>query len=78
MAKEDILQILFDELATHDLSWEDRAMVAAGVSHPMAILDLAEWLALHKEATLEEMLEVSTGLVLQYQMPKAEGDADLI
>ena len=64
---EEPLQILFDELAAHDLNWDQRVLVAAGVSHPIAILDLAEWLALHRKATWQEIMRIKIQLIEKYQ-----------
>ena len=65
---EEPLQILFDELAEHGLNWDERIQVAAGVENPMAILDLAEWLAYHRNATMEEMIAEGNRLIIQYQL----------
>ena len=64
---EEPLQILFDELAEHELDWDKMVLVAAGVSDPMAILDLAEWLALHRKATWQEMMKEKVRLIKKYQ-----------
>lgn len=65
---EEPLQILFDELATHGLTWDQMVLVASGVSNPMAILDLAEWLASHRKATLQEMIAEGNRLIKKYQL----------
>lgn len=65
---EEPLQILFDELAEHGLNWNKRVLVAAGVSEPMAILDLAEWLAHHRKATWQEMMREKVRLIEKYQL----------
>jgi len=66
--EEDPLQILFDELSQHGLSWADQVLVAAGVSDPMAILDFAEWLANHRDATKQEMMAEGNRLIKKYQI----------
>ena len=66
--EEDPLQILFDELSQHGLSWDDQILVAAGVSDPMAILDFAEWLADHRDATKQEMIAEGNRLIKKYQI----------
>ena len=65
---EEPLQILFDELAEHDLDWDQQILVSAGVCHPMAILDLAEWLALHRKATWKEIMKEKVLLMEKYQV----------
>ena len=65
---ENPLQILRDALEIIGLDWEEIVLVMAGISHPMAILDMAEWVADHPEATLEDLMEIGTVLVEQYQM----------
>ena len=66
--KEDPMQILFDELAEHGLSWDDQVLVAAGISEPMAILDFAEWLANHRDVTKQEMIAEGNRLIKKYQL----------
>jgi hypothetical protein len=65
---EDPLQILFDELAEHELSWDEKVLVTAGVSDPMAILDLAEWLANHRGCSKQEMIAEGNRLIKKYQL----------
>jgi hypothetical protein len=65
---EDPMQILFDELAEHGLSWDDQVLVTAGISDPMAILDFAEWLADHRDATKQEMIAEGNRLIKKYQI----------
>ena len=65
---ENPLQILRDALEIIGLDWEEMLLVMAGISHPMAILDMAEWVAEHPEATLEDLMEIGTTLVEQYQV----------
>lgn len=64
---EEPLQILFDELAEHGLNWDEMAQVAAGINHPMAILDLAEWLALHRPAAMDQIIAKGNQLIKKYQ-----------
>lgn len=65
---EDPMQILFDELAEHGLSWDDQVLVTAGISDPMAILDFAEWLANHRGVSMQEMIAEGNRLIKEYQL----------
>ena len=42
--------------------------MAAGVGDPMAILDFAEWLADHRDATKQEIIAAGNRLIKKYQM----------
>lgn len=65
---ENPLQILRDALELIGLEWEEIVLVMAGISHPMAILDMADWVADHPKATLEELEEEGTLLIEKYQL----------
>ena len=65
---ENPLQILRDALELLGLEFDDIVLIMAGISDPMAILDMAEWIADHPEATLEDLMEIGTTLVEQYQL----------
>lgn len=49
------LWILLDALEEHGLSWEETKQIAAPITEDEDMLDLAEWIAQHPEATLQEI-----------------------
>jgi hypothetical protein len=65
---ENPLQILRDALELIGLKWDDIVLVMAGIEHPMAILDMADWVADHPKATWQEMMGEETRLIKQYQL----------
>ena len=69
---ENPLQILRDALEIIGLKWDDIVMVMAGISHPMAILDMADWVADHPEATRQELMEEKVRLIKKYQMTSSQ------
>ena len=64
---EEPRQILRDALELHGLSWDEIVMVMAGIEHPMAILDMADWVADHPDATKQELIAQGNRLIKQYQ-----------
>lgn len=62
------MQILRDALELHGLEFDDIIMVMAGVSDPMGQLDLAEWVADHPEATVQEMIAEGNRLIVKYEL----------
>ena len=63
---EEPLQILRDALEMVGLELDQIILVAAGIEHPMAILDMAEWVVDHPKATLQEMMKEKTRLIEKY------------
>lgn len=64
---EDPRQILRDALEMHGLVWDEIVMVMAGIEHPMAILDMADWVVDHPTATMQELIAQGNRLIKQYQ-----------
>ena len=65
---ENPLQILRDALELHGLTWDETIQVMAGISHPEAILDMADWVVDHPRATVEGMYEQGNLLIKKYQI----------
>ena len=65
---ENPLQILRDALEMVGLELDDIILVAAGIDHPMAILDMAEWVADHPKATWSEIMKEKTRLIRKYML----------
>ena len=63
---EEPLQILRDALEMVGLELDQIILVAAGIEHPMAILDMAEWVVDHPKATWQEMMKEKTLLIEKY------------
>lgn len=63
---ENPLQILRDALEMVGLELDQIILVAAGIEHPMAILDMAEWVVDHPKATWQEMMKEKTLLIEKY------------
>ena len=63
---EEPLQILRDALEMVGLELDQIFLVAAGIEHPMAILDMAEWVVDHPKATWQEMMKEKTHLIEKY------------
>ena len=63
---EEPLQILRDALEMVGLELDQIILVAAGIEHPMAILDMAEWVVDHPKATWQEMMKEKTRLIEKY------------
>ena len=63
---ENPLQILRDALEMHGLEWDEIVLVMAGIEHPMAILDMADWVADHPKATKQELIAQGNRLIEQY------------
>ena len=49
-----------------EMKWKDILLVTAGISHPMAILDMADWLADHPNATLQKTMKEKVRLIEKY------------
>lgn len=67
---ENPLQILRDALEMVGLEWDEIVEVMAGISHPMAILDMADWVADNPNATKQEMIAEGNRLIRQYHLSK--------
>ena len=65
---ENPLQILRDALELIGLEWDRIILVMAGISHPMAILDMADWVAEHPKAAWQELMKEKVRLIEKYQM----------
>ena len=63
---ENPLQILRDALELIGMDWDRILLVMAGISHPMAALDMADWVADHPEATWQELMKEKTRLIKKY------------
>ena len=63
---EEPLQILRDALEMHGLELDEIILVAAGIEHPMAILDMADWVADHPKATMQELIAEGNRLIEKY------------
>ena len=66
---EDSLELLFEALGLTNLSWEDAQQIAAPLTTlpEMALLDMAEWTALHPEASEQELLKQMHKYLKKYQ-----------
>ena len=65
---EEPMQILVDALQLREMKWKDILLVTAGIDHPMAILDMAEWVADHPKATWSEIMKEKTRLIRKYML----------
>lgn len=65
---ENPLQILIDALELIGLPLDKIILVTAGIDHPMAILDMAEWVADHPKATWSEIMKEKTRLIRKYML----------
>lgn len=63
---ENPLQILRDALELHGLEWDEIVQVMAGIEHPMAILDMADWVVDHPKATMQELIAEGNRLIEKY------------
>ena len=63
---ENPLQILRDALELSGWELDDIILIAAGIEHPMAILDMADWVVDHPKATWQELMHEKTHLIEQY------------
>ena len=63
---EEPLQILRDALELAGLELDEIILVAAGISHPMAILDMADWVVDHPKATWQELMKEKVRLIEKY------------
>ena len=65
---ENPLRILRDALEMRGMEWDDILLVMAGIEHPMAILDMADWVADNPKATKQEMIAEGNRLIKKYQL----------
>lgn len=63
---ENPLLILMDALEQHGLEWDKIVLVMAGIEHPMAILDMADWVVDNPKATMQELIAQGNRLIEQY------------
>ena len=63
---EEPLQILRDALELSGWELDDIIMIAAGIEHPMAILDMADWVVDHPKATWQELMHEKVRLIEKY------------
>jgi hypothetical protein len=63
---ENPLQILRDALELSGWELDDIILIAAGIEHPMAILDMADWVVDHPKATWQEIMREKTRLIEKY------------
>ena len=63
---EEPLQILRDALEMVGLELDQIILVAAGIEHPMAILDMADWVVDHPKATTQEIIAEGNRLIEKY------------
>ena len=64
---EEPLNLLVETLEMRGLSLEEMALVAT-LSHPLAILDMAEWVLNHPGAAMQEMIKEKIRLIKQYEL----------
>ena len=67
---ENPLQILRDALELSGWELDDIIMIAAGIEHPMAILDMADWVVDHPNATKQELIAEGNRLIEKYMINK--------
>ena len=60
---DEPLQILIDELQAQGKTWEETVEIIAGVENPWDQLDLADWLADHREVSQKEMVAESCRII---------------
>ena len=65
---ENPLQILRDALELSGWELDDIIMIAAGIEHPMAILDMADWVVDHPNATKQELIAQGNRLIEKYMI----------
>ena len=65
---ENPLQILRDALELSGWEWDDIILIAAGIEHPMAILDMADWVVDHPNATKQELIAQGNRLIEKYMI----------
>ena len=63
---EEPIQILVDALAACGWEWDKIVLITAGISHPLGILDMAEWVAYHPKATWQELMKEKVRLIEKY------------
>lgn len=68
---ENPLQILRDALELRGLTFDEIILVAAGLEHPLAILDMTDWVVDHPEATWQELINESTRLIEKYLLSES-------
>ena len=65
---ENPLQILRDALELCGWEFDDIVLIMAGIEHPMAILDMAEYVADHPNATKQELITKGNLLIKKYML----------
>ena len=63
---EEPSQILVDALSMCGWEWDEIILITAGISHPMGILDMAEYVADHPNATWKDLMQEKTRLIYEY------------
>ena len=67
---ENPLQILRDALELSGWEFDDIVLIMGGIEHPMAILDMADWVVDHPKATKQELIAQGSRLIEHYQLQK--------
>ena len=62
------LQILRDALELCGWEFDDIILIMAGIEHPMAILDMADWVVDHPNATKQELITKGNLLIEEYML----------
>ena len=65
---ENPLQILRDALELSGWEFDDIVFITAGIDHPMAILDMADWVVDHPNATKQELIAEGNQLIEKYMI----------
>ena len=65
---EEPLQILRDALELSGWEFDDIVLIMAGIEHPMAILDMADWVVDHPNATKQELITEGSRLIEKYMI----------
>ena len=63
---EEPIQILVDALSMCGWEWDEIVLITAGISHPMGILDMADYVADHPTATWQELMKEKVRLIKKY------------
>lgn len=67
-AEDNPLQILRDALEMRGMDLEHIILVAAGLEHPLSMLDMADWVVDHPQATWQELMAKKGALIKKYMI----------
>lgn len=62
------LQRLWEALEAQGLNTEERILVIAGLDHPLALQEMADWVVDHPKATWQELMTEVGRLIKKYMI----------